>query len=211
MVTALDPRSLLSSATLYRWSQAVVGGRHARRLFVERFVRPEPGLKVLDIGCGPGDILDFMPDVDYVGVDLDANYVSAATRRHGHRGTFLQGSVAGFEIPGAGSFDLVLAAGLLHHLDDTDAGHLFRLARRALVPGGRLLTLDGCFEPGQGRIARFMLEADRGRHVRTRQAYEALACEVFPSVDSSIEERFFHVPYTLLVMNCSAPDGPDRL
>lgn len=201
-MATFDPRSLLSSATVYRSFQALSGGRRARRLFIERFVRPEAAQKVLDLGCGPGDILDFMPAVEYVGVDLDPNYVSAAARRYGDRGTFFQGSVADFEIPAPGTYDLVLAAGLLHHLDDRDAGHLFRLALKALGPGGRLLTLDGCFVSGQSVVARRMLEADRGEHVRTRDAYETLAREAFAHVNSSIEERMFRIPYTAIVMDC---------
>ena len=35
----------------------------------------------LDIGCGPGDRLSSLPEVNYTGFDLDPNYIAAATRR----------------------------------------------------------------------------------------------------------------------------------
>ena len=37
---------------------------------------------------------------------------------------------------------LVLALGLVHHLDDSEASDLFRLGYTALKPGGRILIVD---------------------------------------------------------------------
>jgi SAM-dependent methyltransferase len=42
----------------------------------------------------------------------------------------------------AGCYDIVMAFGVLHHLDDAEGRELFRGARRALKPGGRFVTLD---------------------------------------------------------------------
>jgi SAM-dependent methyltransferase len=207
MHTWTDPRSLLGHAALYKRFQTLIGGRRARRRFIEHIVRPRPGQRVLDIGCGPGDILDFLPDVDYYGVDIDPLYIAAAARRYGHRGTFICSGVDSLTLPALGAFDLVLAVGLVHHLDDAQARRLFRLSAQALNPAGRLVTMDGCFVPGQQALARLLLKADRGGYVRAQAAYEALAGEVFTAVKSTIAERFFHVPYTLLMMECRNASG----
>ena len=60
------------------------------------------------------------------------------------RGQFFSGKVdlAHIDRLGAGSFDIVIAHGLLHHLDDRQATELFALARAALRPGGRLIIID---------------------------------------------------------------------
>ena len=74
-----------------------------------------------------------------------------------------------------GTFSLVMATGVLHHLDDERAARLYELARRALRPNGRLITYDGCFVPEQSKTARWLLSHDRGKFVRTREAYLRLA------------------------------------
>ena len=37
---------------------------------------------VLDVGCGPADVLRYLPEVDYVGIDRSSTYVPEASRRH---------------------------------------------------------------------------------------------------------------------------------
>lgn len=205
MLLWMDPRALLRHAVVYKTFQSLIGGRKARRRFVAQHVRPQTGEKILDIGCGPGDILDFLPAVTYHGVDLDPAYIAAARRGYGARGTFTCSGVDGLTVPDPGTFDVALAAGLLHHLADEEARQLFRAAATALKPGGRLLTLDGCFADGQPVVSRLLLKADRGAYVREQPAYEALAQASFAQVQATIEERFFNVPYTLLIMECRNP------
>ena len=202
MSKRIDPRTLLRFAALYKGFQALLGGRRARRLFIEHHVRPAPGQRILDMGCGPGDILGFLPAVDYYGFDVNPEYIDAAQRLYGDRGTFLCGDVETFAVPEPGTFDVVLALGVLYHLNDDEALRLFRQAAQVLKPSGHLLTLDGCFVPDQNALACLLLKTDRGRFVRAQPAYETLAHGVFTQIDATIEERFFHVPYTLLLMDC---------
>jgi SAM-dependent methyltransferase len=105
---------------------------------------------------------------------------------------------------GAGSFDRVLAHGLLHHLPDDEVVEFFELARHALGPGGHLVTLDGCFVDGQSRAARFLLEQDRGRFVRDEASYVALAKRVFPDVRADIRHDLYRIPYTLILLECGS-------
>jgi SAM-dependent methyltransferase len=73
-----------------------------------------PGQKVLDIGCGSGDILEDLPGVDYLGFDINPKCVEAAQKQFGHRGCFFCGDVGLTAIDQqAGSFDLVLATGVV--------------------------------------------------------------------------------------------------
>ena len=56
-------------------------------------------------------------------------------------------------------FDIVLALGVLHHLDDDEALTLFQIARDAMKPGGRLVTIDGVWTDDQSHIAKYLLSA----------------------------------------------------
>ncbi len=195
-------RGVLSHAGVYGLFQRMVGAERERRLYVERHVRPVAGDRVLDIGCGPADILHALPSVTYVGFDMSSSYIEAARRRFGARGQFEVGSIS-VELAGKYTgFDLVLANGVLHHLPDQGATALFELAKAALKPGGRLVTFDGCFVDNQSRIARFLLKKDRGEHVRNEAAYLKLATGVFGDVTATVTDDLLRVPYTHLVLEC---------
>lgn len=198
----MDPRALLARASVYSLFRKLVGRDAARLAYAREHLRLEPGQRVLDIGCGTGDILEFLPPVRYVGYDASARYIERARRRFGERGEFHCRAVDDGLPLAAGSFDLVIAHGVLHHLDDGAARTLLRVARRALRPGGRLVTFDGCFTDGQSLAARLFLSLDRGRHVRARDAYERLARSEFDHVKSFVRHDFIRLPYTHLIMEC---------
>ncbi len=207
LVTRLDPRRILSAPWVYSTYRALMTGTREHEVFASEYVRAEPGHKILDVGCGPADLLADLPEgVDYTGFDMSAAYIAQATRRFGKRGKFLCHKVDREVIAelGANSFDRVLAHGLLHHLPDEDVVEFFELARLALKPGGQLVTLDGCFVAGQSKVAKYLLEKDRGRFVRDEPGYRRLAEQVFPKVDTSIRDDMYRIPYTLVLLQCMA-------
>src|SRR5260221_392763 len=194
--------SLLALPSVYRLFRTIVRGDGCR-IYVSEYVQPVPGEKLLDIGCGPGDILEDLPAVDYLGFDISPKYVEAAQKRFGHRGRFFCGDVGLTMIDQeAGSFDLVLATGVLHHLDDSHALSLFKLARRALKPGGRLVTYDGCFVAGQPKLGRFVVSPDPGRYVPGSAEYAKPASPVFPEVRSFVRQDLLRIPYTHVILQC---------
>jgi SAM-dependent methyltransferase len=193
---------LLRFPRLYSLFGAIVGG-DGRSRFVQTHVRPEAAQKILDIGCGPADILAWLPEeVAYVGFDESRAYVAAARRRFGARGTFRCARVTRDLVGAYSGFDVVLALGVLHHLDDAECRTLLEIARLALRPGGRLVTLDGCFVEQQGRVARWLLKRDRGTHVRTEDAYLSLVRDTFPDVRHQMYSDLIRLPYTHIVMEC---------
>jgi SAM-dependent methyltransferase len=195
--------SILSLPSAYSLYQSLVGGLRGRERVIREIVRPGPGERVLDIGCGPGDVVDYLPPgTRYVGFDESEAYVSAARQRYGDRAEFYCERVGEKTFEARGEFDVVLAFGILHHLDDPEALELFRLAARGLKPGGRLFTLDGCYVPGQSRFARWMLDMDRGKNVRTEEEYLRLARAVCGEVTPVIRHDLFRIPYTLLILEC---------
>lgn len=202
------PQSVLSNAWVYRAFQRAVGVDRFRAEYIKNYVRPTPGANVLDIGCGPADILDSLPGVSYVGVDLSPRYIQDATARYGSRGQFVCQSVTEFVVQRPASFDLVLANAVLHHLDDREAAALFCAARSALKPRGRLVSFDGCFVAGQSRIASWMLRSDRGQYVRYPEEYVRLASASFPRVEQHVHHDLLRIPYSHIIMVCCANESP---
>jgi SAM-dependent methyltransferase len=201
-------RPLLSNSAVYSLSQRLLGAGSVRRSFVEDHLRPVPGERVLDLGCGPADVAALLADVDYVGVDSSPPYVTAARRRLRGRGAIHLADVLDFELDSPGSFDAVIAIGLLHHLDDGAARRVFELAARALAGSGRVLTLDPALAPGQPRVARRLIALDRGHSVRAAGAYAALASPSFGSVGVEVHHDLARVPYTHVVLAGREPRSP---
>lgn len=195
-------RAILSSPSIYRLFTRIVGGGRSR--YVSEYVRARAGDRILDLGCGPGDILDHLKQAEYVGVDMHQAYLDAARKRYGDRATFIHGKVGTDSFREFSEFDIVLARGLVHHLDDQEAIRFFRLARSSLKGEGRLVTLDGCYVEGQSATARFMISMDRGQYIRTPDQYRGLALTSFSRVETSILHNLIRIPYTHIIMECRA-------
>lgn len=203
-------RSVLSVPAVYRFSQRRIGSAAAREWFVRDVLRPGTSDRILDIGCGTGDlcglILDVQPDVHYVGHDPSGEYIDAARARYGSQAEFEQGGVGEVAIDPQ-SFDICVAKGVLHHLDDATAGALFDISSRALRPGGRIITMDPVFADGQSRIARFLASRDRGQNVRTADGYRSLAEPYFAHIDATVRHDLLRVPYSHALMECARPSS----
>ncbi len=198
--------SLLEFPAGYRLFRWLVGGESAWRIYLAEYVKPVPGDKILDLGCGPADVLNYLPAVNYTGLDINPEYINSAKKRFGSRGRFLCGDVGQTAIEGEqGTFDLVLATGVIHHLDEVQAAALLDLARRALRPGGRLVTFDGCRVPQQSRLSRWLLARDRGKFVRSREEYLRLASAHFTKVEPHLRQDLLRMPYTHLILCCGNP------
>ncbi|WP_421657490.1 class I SAM-dependent methyltransferase [Leptothermofonsia sp. ETS-13] len=196
---------VLSIPTLYRLLQYTIAGPSAYEDLVHDYIRPKSGDRILDIGCGPAYILHYMPAVDYVGFDENPRYIAFAQSKLGDRGTFYCNRVNAASLQTLGqeeSFDLVLAIAILHHLDDDEAIQLFQLARKALKPGGRFVSIDSCYVKQQSPIARFIISMDRGRYVRQEQEYVKLASNVFSSITVDIRHDRLRIPYTHIILEC---------
>jgi SAM-dependent methyltransferase len=161
----------------------------------------------LDVGCGTGSLLDYLPkEVEYVGYDLNAAYVEAARERYGERARFFCVRV-GSEgaVIGGSDFDFVMATSLLHHLTDDEARHVLRSALRFLRPGGVFFSSDNVIHEKQSPIARFLISLDRGRNVRTPEGYRRLVEEFFPGIDAQLLTDLAPFPYSHYIIRAVAP------
>lgn len=170
---------------------------------VTDYVHPRPGLAILDVGCGYGDLVEHVPGCRYVGVDANESYISLARRLHGGTGEFVAASVTDLAGSSLGPFDVAVAVGLLHHLSDDDASALLKALPGLLQPGGRFVAAEPVFHPDQRTTARVLAALDRGRYVRDQRGYEALVSPWFKDVTSEVRHDLFWFPYSHCVVQAT--------
>ena len=188
---------------LYNLFQDVIGGNALRRSFIERHVRAKPGDKVIDIGCGPAEILRWLPEVNYLGFDVNPDCIASAERVYTGKGTFIVGDTkALWDDSRFRDADVVIGLGILHHLGDDEAEHCIRFAHRALKPGGRFLCLDACWVSNQRFLSRYIMSKDRGQNIRTEQMYRHLAKGVFKNVNAWVDTKPLRIPYVMIFLQC---------
>jgi cyclopropane fatty-acyl-phospholipid synthase-like methyltransferase len=163
-------------------------------------------MKILDIGCGTGEILEYLPAVDYLGVDLSETYIRSAVDRYGERGEFHVGRAESAPWPKDRSFDVVLSLGVLHHLGDGEVISFLDSIKLLMDRNTRIVTVDPCFDDEQSSIAKSLARLDRGQNVRTEGQYRSLFEKRFRSVKSAVRHDLLNIPYTHCILeSCDAP------
>jgi ubiquinone/menaquinone biosynthesis C-methylase UbiE len=122
-----------------------------RRLLEQAAI--QPAHRILEIGCGTGNLTILArrlnPSVEVIGIDPDPKALSRARRKAQRAGfpiEFREAFSQQLPFPDA-SFDRVLSAYMLHHVQPDAKVPTLREAFRVLKPGGFLQLLD--FEEGE--------------------------------------------------------------
>lgn len=198
-------KGLLGHVPLYVALQRGVGADRLRYRCLDE-LGLQPGDRVLDVGCGPAYYLGQLPEgVGYHGFDTSEHYIGYARKRWGHRARFHREVFAERHLPQIAPVDAVMLLGLLHHLSDEQSRDLLSLAGRALAPHGRVISVDTCFEPTQGRISRWMSANDRGEYVREPDGFTSLAQEFFKNVDGEVVNDATRIPSSHWLMRMHNP------
>lgn len=195
-------RSILQIPLLFDAFQSMVGSPGMRRYVINHFLTFRDQCKVLDIGCGTGELLKFLPDnIDYTGFDKDEKRIEFAKKKYGSRRNFFSRDIN--TLNGSGSqdeqYDIILLFCVMHHLDDEETNKVLTHAKLALKPDGVLLTVDGVFLEKQNPLARYILSKDRGRFVRTDDAYRKLVKKHFEKIEVKIEKNLLRIPTDLII------------
>jgi arsenite methyltransferase len=117
-----------------------------RRRLVREALRPAPGERILDVGCGPGFYVDEIAELvgdggSVVGVDASPSMLAVAASRSAGRSNvaFHEGDTNALPLPDS-EFDAAISVQVLEYVPDATGA--LREINRVLKPGGRLVVWD---------------------------------------------------------------------
>lgn len=169
-----------------------------RRECVHRLLWPilnaaERSLRVLDVGCGTGDVLDGLPRdlMRVTGVDFVPEMVAAARRTH-PSDRFLAADATALPFTDK-SADVVTSLGMLEYLSDPTAAiaSVFRVLR----PGGAFIVSF----PNRRSIFRAMLSLERRLDA---WVHAIRAHSKNPAVDALRSPRYPHRRFSTAEVRC---------
>jgi SAM-dependent methyltransferase len=140
---------------------------------LRELVDPQPGQRIVDLGCAAGALTDFFSGfgATVTGVDASADAVAKARSLFPHL-QFVQADVR--ELPFADdTFDKAVAGDLVEHLDDETFRAMLRELVRVLVAGGTLsIYTPNPRHPIERLKARNLILAQNPTHIGLRTASE---------------------------------------
>jgi SAM-dependent methyltransferase len=168
MERILEPELMDDEAQGLAYAQADFSGPNIQflDLFAEKFPDFAGNARVLDLGCGPADILvrfvDRYPDCRCVGIDG-----AEAMLAPGREVIREKGLAACIELrchclpvaPGDDTYQVIISNSLLHHLHRPEI--LWQTIRECGVPGTRILIMD-LFRPESKKDARRIVDTYAG-------------------------------------------------
>ncbi|MBI2762566.1 MAG: class I SAM-dependent methyltransferase [Chloroflexi bacterium] len=142
----LDRRLAYSCAYFETPETSLDDAQEAKLDLICRKLRLEPGMRLLDIGCGWGSLVMFAAErygVEATGITLSAAQAEWATAEIGRRGLEGRALVAirdYRDLDTFGAFDAVASVGMFEHVGRERLGAYFRAALAALKPNGLFLN-----------------------------------------------------------------------
>jgi SAM-dependent methyltransferase len=191
---------LITIPSIYKGLMFSLGADNAITRYVDEVLQPKAGMKILDVGCGPANVLAYLPPVDYTGIDLNEKHIAFAREKYGDRGRFMVGNAADDLKQEEGSFDLINVSALLHHLADNEAISLFTSLKRLMKANGSIVTLDNVWLPDQRAVVKLINKLDSGINIRTPAGYLGLLDGLGLDIQTRVFNDLLRIPYDHFTM-----------
>ncbi len=177
---------------LWLTMQMAIGGNACKQALATQYYSSQKN--VLEIGCSVGNISSAFlafPDLTFTGIDIDQRAIDLAKQRFRDAPNFNFSLRSLEELSRQGeTFDYVIFAGILHHVDDETGLNLLKNAVKCTEPGGKLVIYEPeAVKSSDGWLMKsFYSHLEQGQYLRSRDQLKHLVEEAGIHLES-IEDR----------------------
>ena len=198
---------VFNNANLYNLFQLGIQKSGTKDFLSSEILKTGSVERVLDFGSGIGHHSQLFQGKQYLGIEpLESCVLSAERLYKDSNATFLLGDHTALKSLPGGTFDLIFAIGVLHHIDDLVFNEFIEQAFRLLKPGARLMTFDPVLHRNQSKLSKWVVKQDRGHWVRTENEYLTVIKRLFlDHTDSRIYSKLLRIPYDHILINTTKP------
>ena len=193
--------------------QATVALKQEQQIWSESGLKP--GMKVLDLACGPGftacELARAVGDGDVTGIDINEELIATAHQAKASEGvenvSFALGNLYNLDLP-ENSFDFVYARFVFQHLEKPELA--LSNVWKILKPGGVLCILDiddnwTSFSPESDAFVKFIRKTGAGQKRKggnrligsqlfgllTDAGYQEVSTKIHPITTEDLGVRYF--------------------
>ena len=198
-------KRILKYPFFYNFYQITIGCRPFLKRFANDYLKIDTNQKVLDLGCGTGNVCCFLPqNIDYVGIDISPKYIEYASKKYS-KFKFLCKSLAE-EISLNKTFDVVYGEAILAGLTDEQCKMMFETILKHSNSKTRIILSDMNYSVDASFMKKFLFSNERNSNVRDEEAYLKLFEPYFEVNKISVINDVYRIPYSKLVFECSLKD-----
>lgn len=181
----------------YELSQTVLAyflSKKSTRELAER-LKKYKAKNILDIGCATAFYRNDLPVKNYIGTDINSNFIKSA-RCSFPEDKFFTMDACKLKFK-KNTFDAVISKGVLHHLSEKQIVESIRESLRVCKEKGKVVTLDAV-QPTQkwNILGKILRNLDQGHHIKNLQEYKELIDKHFTLDEFEIIYSF---PYEIVI------------
>ena len=197
-------KSFLDLSFFYALLQRITSKSSALK-FTSIFYNVKPNSKVIDIGCGPGSMLQRLnPNIDYLGIDVSSQYINTAKKKFGLQARFFCGETNDFITnPNFKDADVIICNCMLHHLNDQEVKDLFSFVKKNIKSNtGRFLSIEPTHLIHEGVVSKWFMNRDRGEYVRTEADWKIILEASNPDaiIQTQVATALALIPYIYILI-----------
>ena len=197
-------KNLLNIPEVFNFYEKLVGDRKYKKFISKHFLEISSNHSVLDVGCGPGNLIPFLPEnIDYTGVDISKKYINYAKKKYKDK-SFICSSATEISIQDK-KFDSIIVDSVFMSLSDESAKIVTKITHSLLKPNGTLFLMDGCYVDNGNFWANLLLSQERGNNIRREQNYREILSNFFLEIHSEIHTNLYSIPYTKILLKAKNP------
>ena len=189
-------KTILNNPTIYHLSQKIFLADNFRKKLLQKLLTKK-NLDILDIGCGPGNMINYLSFNKYYGFDTDKRYIKYANNKYPGCNFFCE-KFTKSSLKKITKVDVVILFGILHHISDDEFLKLINILKLSLKKNSRIITLDPVYIKKQNKIAKFLIDNDREAFVRNLKGYLDLLKKKGIAFSYKVYNQKI-VPYTYIV------------